>query len=130
MAPLAHVDAVRCIGKSGLSLPLVRVYRDAAGPPLLVRAQVSHHLAPQDDSARVGVALTRVLKAHADEVEADGGDEDWSPAAGGGEAVSAVRTSSRQPASARRRSANARRAAPARRSAWRPFKRPRRRWRS
>ena len=59
MAPLAHVDAVRCIGKSGLSLPLVRVYRDAAGPPLLVRAQVSHHLAPQDDSARVGVSGPR-----------------------------------------------------------------------
>jgi hypothetical protein len=84
---LVHVDAVRCVGKTGLSLPLVRIYRDATGPPLLARSQVSQHLAPLADSARVGSALARVLKTHAEEVDADGGDEDWSPGGGGGESA-------------------------------------------
>lgn len=79
MAALEYVDVVRTFGKDGRVVPLARLFRD--GAPLLARAQVTRSLSPVEDSARVGVALAKVLAER--DADTDGEEEEYTPAACG-----------------------------------------------
>jgi hypothetical protein len=79
MAALEHADVVRTLGKDGRVLPLARLFRD--GAPLLARAQVTRSLSPVEDSARVGVALAKVLAER--DADTDGEEEEYTPAGAG-----------------------------------------------